>query len=506
MIRTNDDYPVFTSASAAIASLKPDRDEQGFLFVQKGGPYNNVKLRVKVSRSLNKGYEGHLKRHSEKPDIYSLPSRYTWIAQVQDLSRQNGYGSSYSAHLGYYDDFNRLKEKLRPFLSRTDTQKTAHKLLWGDSFKETTMDAKKTWALTQDMMNGQFGQANVLDDAAKLKISKRIYRLLQIDAFPKVGSLSAGISTIPVKEKDAIGGFSYMSSKGLITVEYNWTSFLGRCGGIVTVSRQLPDGKMNTATKVIRNPKDIGSYARSLESVVMYDSVPAGLTADSAPVQVWTVDFSGKSPKLVKDAEWGVYEPGELAKIEKRRDALWHKEDSGSLTAAEKSELADLQKKLEKHYAKLKADRKKAGFKDAKDPKQMTEQEIIEEIRRVQGKDIARSHALRQELDRRWAAGEKAHGIKGGFGKDEMSIVADMLNGKFEDAGSTAAEMAAINRIKNDWYGRRQDIIDELRSAGFDVDQANAEYITAIGKSEKEYVLYLGGTERTITIKKVRVF
>lgn len=476
--------------------------------------------------------------------------------------------------------------------------------------------------------------------------------------------------------------------------------------------------------------------------------------------------------KMSKDAAWGVYEPAELAKIEKRRDALWHKEDTGSLTAAEKAELADLQKKLEKHYTKLKADRKNAGFKDAKDaeyvtiggkkmeivqankekaeaqkkkqalanegfnaarsmtdpktmtaeqikaeiqknvarmkglkeddpllwklnarnvnlyeasysgkykkttdagikpmtqrelqkeisktiheleyrpgeplemsveyfankqdmqsfinalkarghkaylrggyiqlrskyydpndrkklikagvflpdakdPKQMTEQEIKAELRAIHeriGKrhsvpekeveshraewkaENERSQALQKELDRRWAT------------KDEMSIVTDMMNGKFaadglepsgvesypdlqkfvdlcvskcprkgdsikvemnkipggiatfgramqkrgysmaregaalvftKDAGSTASEMAAINRIKNDWYGRRQDIVDELRSAGFTVEQANGEYIIAVGKSEKEYVLYLGGTERTITIEKVKVF
>lgn len=54
----------------------------------------------------------------------------------------------------------------------------------------------------------------------------------------------------------------------------------------------------------------------------------------------------------------------------------------------------------------------------------------------------------------------------------------------------------------DDWYGRLEDIIEDLKEHDFDVLNATAEWID-VSKDDKEYVLKLGGTPRTITINKI---
>ena len=56
----------------------------------------------------------------------------------------------------------------------------------------------------------------------------------------------------------------------------------------------------------------------------------------------------------------------------------------------------------------------------------------------------------------------------------------------------------------DDWYGRLNDIIEDLEEHGFEVLTSNAEWID-VSKDDKEYVLKLGGTERTITIDKIEM-
>lgn len=55
----------------------------------------------------------------------------------------------------------------------------------------------------------------------------------------------------------------------------------------------------------------------------------------------------------------------------------------------------------------------------------------------------------------------------------------------------------------DDWYGRLDDIIEDLKNNGFDVLNATNEFIDVSDENDKEYVLKLGGTERTITINKI---
>lgn len=53
-----------------------------------------------------------------------------------------------------------------------------------------------------------------------------------------------------------------------------------------------------------------------------------------------------------------------------------------------------------------------------------------------------------------------------------------------------------------DWYGRRDDILEDLEDNGFDVLEANAEYMV-VEKDGKQYDMRLGGTSSTITIDKI---
>lgn len=55
----------------------------------------------------------------------------------------------------------------------------------------------------------------------------------------------------------------------------------------------------------------------------------------------------------------------------------------------------------------------------------------------------------------------------------------------------------------DDWYGRLEDIIDDFKEHGFDVLNATSEFIDIADKNDKEYVVKLGGTARTITINKI---
>lgn len=67
--------------------------------------------------------------------------------------------------------------------------------------------------------------------------------------------------------------------------------------------------------------------------------------------------------------------------------------------------------------------------------------------------------------------------------------------------------MNQIERIQNDWYGRIEDLIEEIESAGMEVEESNREYIVASYEDDGEDVqieFRLGGTETTITVEDVR--
>lgn len=60
------------------------------------------------------------------------------------------------------------------------------------------------------------------------------------------------------------------------------------------------------------------------------------------------------------------------------------------------------------------------------------------------------------------------------------------------------------------WYGQLDDIIEDLESNGYDVLDSNNEYIVVSpiesdNDEDVQYVLYLGGTNRTIYIDRTEV-
>lgn len=62
--------------------------------------------------------------------------------------------------------------------------------------------------------------------------------------------------------------------------------------------------------------------------------------------------------------------------------------------------------------------------------------------------------------------------------------------------------MEKLGRLDS-WYGRLSDIIEELTEMGFDVLEDNAECIEVAFEEDGDdvhVVIYLGGTQNTITI------
>jgi hypothetical protein len=68
--------------------------------------------------------------------------------------------------------------------------------------------------------------------------------------------------------------------------------------------------------------------------------------------------------------------------------------------------------------------------------------------------------------------------------------------------------MKDIHEFTRDWYGRLEDLTEELEENGFKVEEANSEYITVYGGESTDdkdiyHTLRLGGTERTITVDRI---
>lgn len=56
-----------------------------------------------------------------------------------------------------------------------------------------------------------------------------------------------------------------------------------------------------------------------------------------------------------------------------------------------------------------------------------------------------------------------------------------------------------------EWFGRLEELVEDIEDKGYEVLESNAEYITFVAKDDDtEYVAYLGGTERTIYISRIK--
>lgn len=61
-------------------------------------------------------------------------------------------------------------------------------------------------------------------------------------------------------------------------------------------------------------------------------------------------------------------------------------------------------------------------------------------------------------------------------------------------------------KFANDWYGRMEDLEEAIREEGYEILDANREYIDFVNPEsddDTQYVAHLGGTERTITVERV---
>ena len=68
--------------------------------------------------------------------------------------------------------------------------------------------------------------------------------------------------------------------------------------------------------------------------------------------------------------------------------------------------------------------------------------------------------------------------------------------------------MERIEEMTQGWYGRLDDLVTDLKDAGFEVEDANMEYVTAWGESEGDkdvfYTLWLEGTTTTFVVKTIK--
>ena len=55
-----------------------------------------------------------------------------------------------------------------------------------------------------------------------------------------------------------------------------------------------------------------------------------------------------------------------------------------------------------------------------------------------------------------------------------------------------------------EWFGRIEELVEEIEENGYEVLEANAESVTFEDDDEEQYVAYIGGTERTMYIESIR--
>ena len=55
-----------------------------------------------------------------------------------------------------------------------------------------------------------------------------------------------------------------------------------------------------------------------------------------------------------------------------------------------------------------------------------------------------------------------------------------------------------------EWFGRIEELVEEIEENGYEVLEANAESVTFEHDDEEQYVACVGGTERTMYIESIR--
>ena len=65
--------------------------------------------------------------------------------------------------------------------------------------------------------------------------------------------------------------------------------------------------------------------------------------------------------------------------------------------------------------------------------------------------------------------------------------------------------MERIKELTSGFYGRLDDLVNDLKDAGYSVEDADSEIVTAWDDDDNFYTLYLGGTSTTIVVDKIKV-
>ena len=66
--------------------------------------------------------------------------------------------------------------------------------------------------------------------------------------------------------------------------------------------------------------------------------------------------------------------------------------------------------------------------------------------------------------------------------------------------------MMRLEGLKNNWWGRLEELVEEIEDMGYEVLEQNREYITCWSEdddSDEQYQIRLGGTERTIIVEEI---
>ncbi len=65
--------------------------------------------------------------------------------------------------------------------------------------------------------------------------------------------------------------------------------------------------------------------------------------------------------------------------------------------------------------------------------------------------------------------------------------------------------MIGTYEITGEWFGRLEELVEDIEEKGYEVLEANREYVSFSDPEDEdtEYVAYLGGTEKTIYIDRI---
>lgn len=66
--------------------------------------------------------------------------------------------------------------------------------------------------------------------------------------------------------------------------------------------------------------------------------------------------------------------------------------------------------------------------------------------------------------------------------------------------------MIEAYEITGEWYGRLEELVEDIQEQGYEILETSSEYVSFYDPEtddDKEYVAYLGGTERTIYIDHI---